>query len=210
MRVGAYICADGSLCNNFTGLLDEVSIYSRALTASEFAAIYAAGNAGKCKSTPLAIVTQPQSQLGYWGKSVSFSVSATNGAPPYGYQWQKDGMAISDATNSVLVLANLQVTNAGVYTVVVSDTVTNLASQPATLTVNPAGVGIALYAGVTVDGVVGQVYGIQSTLDLSNTNSWVGRTNLTLTTPTYLWYDSNPATQPQTYYRVLPGPIPIP
>ena len=74
-------------------------------------------------------------------------------------------------------------------------------------------VSIALYAGfpgLTIDGVVGQTYGVQSTLDLSNTNSWVGRTNITLTTPTYLWYDSQPATQPQTYYRVLPGPISIP
>jgi hypothetical protein len=75
---------------------------------------------------------------------------------------------------------------------------------------NPASVSIALYAGVTIDGAIGLTYGIQSTLDLSNTNSWVGRTNITLTTPTYLWYDSQPATQPQTYYRVLPGPISIP
>src|SRR5207248_7131178 len=31
------------------GNLDEVSIYSRALSGSEIAAIYAAGSAGKCK-----------------------------------------------------------------------------------------------------------------------------------------------------------------
>ena len=158
----------------------------------------------------LQIETHPSSQTSYLGKSVSFSVSATNGVPPYGYQWQKDGVQIPGATYSLLVLTNLQATNAGVYTVVVSDTVTNLTSQPATLTINPSGVSIALYAGVTIDGVVGQTYGVQSTLDLSNTNSWVGRTNITLTTPTYLWYDSQPATQPQTYYRVLPGPISIP
>ncbi len=63
---------------------------------------------------------------------------------------------------------------------------------------------------MTIDGVVGRTYGIQSTLDLNNTNSWVGRSNLPLTVPTALWYDSQPATQPQTYYRVLRGPIPIP
>ena len=63
---------------------------------------------------------------------------------------------------------------------------------------------------MTIDGVAGQTYGVQSTLDLSNTNSWVGRTNLTLTNATQLWYDSQPATQPQTYYRVVPGPISIP
>jgi hypothetical protein len=34
-----------------TGLLDEVTIYNRALTSSEISAIAAAGEAGKCKST---------------------------------------------------------------------------------------------------------------------------------------------------------------
>lgn len=161
-------------------------------------------------SLPLAIAVQPKSQLGYWGKPVSFSVAVTNGVPPCAYQWRKDGADIPAATNSVLTLTNLQLTDAGTYTVLVSDTITNLLSQPATLTVNPAGVSIALYAGVTIDGVAGQTYGVQSTLDLSNTNSWVGRANVTLTNATQLWYDSQPATQPQTYYRVVPGPIPTP
>jgi hypothetical protein len=145
------------------------------------------------RRTPLQIITQPQSQLGYWGKSVSFSVTATNGTPPYSHQWLHDSVTIPDATNSLLVLTNLQTTNEGVYTVVVSDTVTNLTSQPATLTINPAGVSIALYAGVTIDGVVSQTYGIQCTSGLSNTNNWVGVTNITLTVPTELWYDSQPA-----------------
>jgi hypothetical protein len=36
----------------FNGLIDEVSIYNRALTASEIEAIYAAGSAGKCNMPP--------------------------------------------------------------------------------------------------------------------------------------------------------------
>ena len=39
-------------CEHFGGLLDEVSIYNRALSASEIAAIYNAGSAGKCVSPP--------------------------------------------------------------------------------------------------------------------------------------------------------------
>jgi hypothetical protein len=66
------------------------------------------------------------------------------------------------------------------------------------------------YPVLHIDGPVNSAYGVQSTLDLSNTNSWVGQTNITLTTPTYLWYDSQPANQPQTYYRVVPGPISVP
>jgi hypothetical protein len=36
---------------NFAGLIDEVSIYNRALSAEEIAAIFDAGSAGKCKET---------------------------------------------------------------------------------------------------------------------------------------------------------------
>ena len=159
----------------------------------------------------LKIKTQPQSQVSYWGKSVSFSVNTSNGIPPLTYQWLKDGVAIPDATNSLLQITNLQLTNAGVYTVVVSDAVsTTLTSLPATLTVNSAGVGIALYPGVTIDGVTNQTYGIQIKTDLSNPNSWAGVTNITLAVPMQIWYDSQAATQPQRYYRVVPGPISIP
>jgi hypothetical protein len=92
----------------------------------------------------------------------------------------------------------------------ISDAGTNtITSLPATLTMNPAGVTIALHAGVSMGGVVGLTYGIQSTTDLSNTNSWAGVTNITLAVPTEIWYDSLLASQPQRYYRVVPGPITI-
>jgi hypothetical protein len=40
---------------NFRGLIDEVEIYNRALTAAEIAAIFNAGSAGKCKDTAMEI-----------------------------------------------------------------------------------------------------------------------------------------------------------
>ena len=33
---------------NLTGMLDEITVYNRALTPAEIASIYAAGSAGKC------------------------------------------------------------------------------------------------------------------------------------------------------------------
>ncbi len=191
----------------FAGKIDEVSIFNRALTSSEISAIYAAGNAGMCASPR--IINQPQSQVGYWGKSASFGVLAT-GTAPLSYQWFFGTNQIFGATNTTLVLTNLQFTNAGRYAVVVVNSSGSITSNPAILTVNPAGVSIALYPGVTIDGVVGQTYGIQTTLDLSNTNSWIGVTNLTLNMPTVIWYDSQPASLSTKFYRVLPGPIPIP
>src|SRR5262249_10932467 len=40
---------DSSSPRPFNGLIDEVSVYSRALSASEITAIFNAGGAGKCK-----------------------------------------------------------------------------------------------------------------------------------------------------------------
>lgn len=191
----------------FWGRIDEVSLYSRALGSSEIAAIYAAGAVGKCKN-PL-ITKHPQTQIGYWGKSVSFSVAA-KGTAPMRYQWVKDGAPVAGATNAVLELTNLQATNSGAYSVIVSNSVASVTTYPGQLSVSPVEMYFGLYPGMLIKGVVGQTYGIQSSIAISDTNSWIGITNITLTTPTFQWYDSQPATQPQHYYRVVPGPIPVP
>ncbi len=158
------------------------------------------------------IVTQPQSQVGYWGKAVTLSVTASNGTPPYTYQWLKDGVEIDGATSSQLELTSLQAENAGSYTVTVMDVDnTPLLSDAAHLTVNPAGVSIATYAGLTIDGVIKQTYGIQASTDLSNPNGWVGVDNVKLAQSTQIWYDSQSTTQnSKRFYRVVAGPITIP
>jgi len=75
--------------------------------------------------------------------------------------------------------------------------------------VNPAGVILGLYPGVTVSGVVGYTYIIQSNPDLTNTNGWTTVATLTLTQPVQLWIDvSTNASLPgntHRFYRVLPG-----
>ena len=200
---------ESSYDGKLSGLVDEVSIYNRALSAGEIAAIYAAGSSGKCTAMP-EILTQPQNQLGYYGGTATFTVSA-RGDAPLTYQWRNGNNPIGSATtNTMLTLTNLQSTNAGNYTVIVSNSFGSVTSSPpANLSVNLAGVSIALYPGVTIDGVIGLTYGIQSTTNLANTNSWIGRTNLTLSVTPLIWSDYQPAPS-QTFYRVLPGPIPIP
>lgn len=49
---------------NFKGLIDEPSIYNRALSATEIASIAAAGPSGKCKPTA---TISPANQIGWWG-----------------------------------------------------------------------------------------------------------------------------------------------
>jgi hypothetical protein len=209
LAIGAAVggLAPGSVLGPFAGLIDEPALYNRALTAAEIQAIFSVGSAGKCG--PLRITHQPQSQLGYWGKSAMFTVEAS-GLPPISYQWQKDGTQIPGATDPSLTLTNLLMTDGGSYSVVVTNVQGSLTSKPAILTVNPAGVSVDLHIAVTIEGVVGYVYGVQSTTDLSNTNSWQGLTNITLSLPTQAWFDPEPATRPQRFYRVVPGPITIP
>ncbi|MEI6035272.1 MAG: immunoglobulin domain-containing protein [Verrucomicrobiae bacterium] len=80
------------------------------------------------------ITTQPQSASGIGGQSASFSVTAT-GSGTLSYQWSKDGVPISGATSSTLDLANLLLTDAGSYTVRVSNAAGGITSNAAILTV---------------------------------------------------------------------------
>jgi hypothetical protein len=278
--------------NVAAGMLeDEISIYNRALSATEIQAIYEAGSAGKC-GTPPAIVTQPQSQIAFAKSNVSFTVSASGSPPlsyqwsfngsnildatsssftitnvnqnnlgtyavlitndfggtnsadaslsmypflvdrfaglvtdwgytntlsveaegtgPLDYQWFDNGIAIEGATNNTFTLTAIQFTNAGLYSVVVSNAFGSVTNTPEQVVVNPAGISFGgLYPSVLIQGVVGYNYIIQSTTNLSNTNAWITLTNLTLSQPTQLWIDSNTdaslPTNPMRYYQVLPG-----
>jgi hypothetical protein len=144
----------------------------------------------------------------YWGKNATFNIEAC-GSGPLIYQWFQNGVALPNATNQSLSLMSIQATNAGLYSVVVSNAFGSATNPPAQVVVEPAGVSVGLYPGVTINGVVGYNYVIQSTTDLANTNSWITETNVTLTDPIELWIDTNTdASQPGNpfrYYQVLPG-----
>jgi hypothetical protein len=74
-------------------------------------------------SLPVLIVTAPQSENTYVGQSDTLTVSLSGDAPFF-YQWQFDGTNIAGATGSSLVLTNLQTTNSGTYSVIVSNPIT--------------------------------------------------------------------------------------
>ncbi len=82
------------------------------------------------------IQTHPASQTVYIGGSVMLSVVAT-GTAPFSYQWQRDGAAMAGATSSSLTLSNLQVSDSGGYSVVVSNSVFSVTSNTAAITVSP-------------------------------------------------------------------------
>ncbi|MCW5550792.1 MAG: immunoglobulin domain-containing protein [Verrucomicrobiae bacterium] len=121
----------------FYGSVDELAIYSRALSATEIQAIFDAGSKGKCPSlNKPAIVSQPASQTVIVGADVTFSVTA-GGTAPLSYEWNFNGTNLAGATGSSLILNNVQFADAGAYTVVISNLVGTTTSTVATLTVNP-------------------------------------------------------------------------
>src|SRR5467141_1742048 len=90
-------------------------------------------------SSAIAITTQPVSQSVTIGQTATFSVTATSGAPPLSYQWQKNGAAIAAATSSSYTTPATTIMDGGEkFTVVVTDATGNLTSSAATLTVNPS------------------------------------------------------------------------
>ncbi len=80
-----------------------------------------------------AIQTQPQSQTVGQGQSVNFNVGATGTSLTY--QWFFNTLPISGATASSYSVGSAQSTNAGTYSVTVSNSVNSLSSSNAVLTV---------------------------------------------------------------------------
>jgi hypothetical protein len=80
------------------------------------------------------IVTQPQSSNVIVGVSATFTVSA-GGSKPLNYQWRFNTTNIVGATNSSYAIPSVQTTNAGLYSVVVANSVDSTTSSNAALTV---------------------------------------------------------------------------
>ncbi|MBO7107403.1 MAG: immunoglobulin domain-containing protein, partial [Verrucomicrobia bacterium] len=80
------------------------------------------------------IETQPRSQTVTEGSSVTFSVTAS-GSTPLNYQWKKNGTAISGATSASYTIKSATTSDAGSYTVTVSNSAGSVTSSAATLTV---------------------------------------------------------------------------
>ena len=164
---------------------------------------------GSITSTPSAslliapsIVSPYSGVVGVWGHQATLSVSAW-GSGTLAYQWYRAGQLVSGATNSTLVFPSLQITNGGLYSVVVSSQYGSVTNAPAELVVNPANISLGLYAGVIIDGTTGYSYGIEYATNLTNP-TWYGLTNVTLTQPIQIWVDTsvNVPTAPKRFYRV--------
>lgn len=122
--------------SRFTGLIDEVGVYNYLVPydPSYIQSIYNAGSVGRCRPLPN-IVTPPNDQAVLAGTNGTFTVGVASSPFPWGYQWQFNGTNLPSANNSQLILTNVQPTNAGIYTVAVTNYFGSVTSAPAYLTV---------------------------------------------------------------------------
>jgi sugar lactone lactonase YvrE len=88
-------------------------------------------------------------------------------------------------------------------TIFVADTdnqrIRQISFNPQPQVVTGANLGIGTFAGVTITGIVGRTYQIQSS---SNMAAWTTRATVLLTSSPYLWIDQNPVSG-NKFYRAL-------
>jgi hypothetical protein len=101
------------------------------------------GDVAAGAGTPPSITTQPQSQTLACHGDMTFTVGAS-GSAPLSYQWSFDGVPLAGATDSVLTLNNVWPALGGTYSVVVSNSVGGVSSDPALLTVTDAAPSLSI------------------------------------------------------------------
>jgi sugar lactone lactonase YvrE len=126
---------------NGAGLGEEARLdWPVSIAVTSDGTLYVANQSEIYKAKPAAapiITTQPQSQTVSTGSNVQLTLIAS-GTPAPTYHWYRGGTMITGATSGTLSLAHVQTTDAGDYTVIVSNDLGSVTSDKATLTVTAA------------------------------------------------------------------------
>ncbi|MDB6108682.1 MAG: hypothetical protein JWR69_432, partial [Pedosphaera sp.] len=154
-------------------------------------------------TVPPVIVSQPANQTVLVGQAASFSV-AVNGALPFSYQWQRDGVNIGGATNRILTISPAALADAGSYRIVVTNPSGVQTSSAATLSVYATAaptLGSLVSSNgqfsLTLTGVPGFNYTIQASTNLVN---WVP---LGTNASPFTLVDTNASSFSRRFYRGL-------
>jgi len=125
--------ANGAVLSLSNLQLSQTGIYSVVVSNAGGAVTSASAALTVIAVPPPVIALQPQSMIVNVGDSATLSVLASGSNLTY--QWRKDGNNIPGAVASVLMLPNIELTQAGAYSVVISNLGGIVASATANITV---------------------------------------------------------------------------
>jgi hypothetical protein len=146
------------------------------------------------------IKTNPVSQTALPGDTISFNAVA-GGTAPLRYQWWFNATnRLTAATNSTLTLTNVQLADAGSYSLVVTNTLGSITSSPALLMADPTFVklGTASPGALSFQSWIGVPFALECS---SNLLDWSSLTILTNLTGALDYTDSESADHPCRFYR---------
>ena len=109
------------------------------------------------RQTPLAITNQPQGQTVVVGQPVTLSVGVSGG--PAFYQWQRNGVNISNGTNATYSIPAPQLGSSADYRVIVANSISAVTSSVAIVTVVLDLTGPKLIAAIVANTAGGATFG---------------------------------------------------
>jgi glucose/arabinose dehydrogenase len=126
--------------------------------------------------SPLTVLQQPADQTVTENNVATFSIAAT-GTGPITYQWRMNGLTIPDATSSTYSLVAALSNDGDTIDCIVSDDVTSVASESATLNVLPQtpsdpGSNLALNKPASASSVEGAAYSPANAFDGNAATRW--------------------------------------
>lgn len=137
---GSYIAGATNQSLQLTNVqLNQSGNYSVQMSNAFGAA--ASSNALLTVQTAPYLISQPFSHVALVGSTVTFNGSAGGSQPLY-YWWNHNGTNLPGATNTTLVLTNIQLSQAGYYTLAVTNAFGGVVSSNALLTVTGIAPGI--------------------------------------------------------------------
>ena len=151
------------------------------------------------------IKTNPVSQTALPGDNITFKVVA-GGTAPLRYQWWFNATnRLTAATNSTLTLTNIQLAEVGFYSLVVTNTLGSITSNPALLMADPTYVklGASSAGALSFRSWIGVPFGLEWSGDLQY---WHPLTTLTNLTGTLEFFDVEAVNQPYRFYRTVIPP----
>jgi uncharacterized lipoprotein YddW (UPF0748 family) len=181
---------------------NDAGVYSVIVT--NVAGSVISSNAVLTVNVPPVITAHPQDVTAAAGSNVTYFVTAT-GTAPLGYQWRFGATDIAGETGSACTLNNVQATNAGSYSVVVSNVAGTVTSsnamlaitQPSPLQIDSISLMPDGQTQLHVSGNPGP-YAIETASNLVN---WAELTNLTTTNTTFQYLDAE-TNLTQRFYRI--------